>query len=177
MATRRPKIHHGIAILPLVWALAWGVGGCTGPAATVESDGSAAAADVSDADAADAAASDANGSNDVFADSDAGDAFLGSDSTATADSDGGDGQADATSCACGDQICDAQCAENPATCPADCAGCGDGVCAPGEGPVSSRHGKFRRRRTTFLAGWRPTTRSTGRLSRQTPRQCAHARLR
>ncbi len=136
MATRRPKIHHGIAILPLVWALAWGVGGCTGPAATVESDGSAAAADVSDADAADAAASDAKGSNDVFADSDAGDAFLGSDSTATADSDGGDGQADATSCACGDQICDAQCAENPATCPADCAGCGDGVCAPGEGPVS-----------------------------------------
>ena len=39
-----------------------------------------------------------------------------------------------TDCPCGDGICGTSCGETEATCPADCKGCGNGVCEPGEGP-------------------------------------------
>ncbi len=40
----------------------------------------------------------------------------------------------AATCTCGDGVCSGTCGETPATCAADCKGCGNGVCEPGEGP-------------------------------------------
>ncbi len=59
--------------------------------------------------------------------------------TDTQDTDGGpfdSGDALVATCQCGDGICSASCGETEATCPADCKGCGNGVCEPGEGPKS-----------------------------------------
>ena len=44
--------------------------------------------------------------------------------------------ATASTCVCGDGTCSGPCGETPATCPADCKGCGNGICEPGEGPKS-----------------------------------------
>ncbi len=42
-----------------------------------------------------------------------------------------------TVCTCGDGNCNGDaCGESLASCPADCAGCGNGKCEPGEGPLS-----------------------------------------
>ena len=42
-----------------------------------------------------------------------------------------------TACFCGDSICSTiPCGETVETCPADCKGCGNGICEPGEGPKS-----------------------------------------
>ena len=41
---------------------------------------------------------------------------------------------DVSACVCGNGKCDSACGETVATCSVDCAGCGDGICEPGEGP-------------------------------------------
>ncbi len=70
----------------------------------------------------DVAAGDLPNPSDVPISSDAPDAAL---------LDGAD-----ASCACGDHVCEAACAESIENCPADCAKCADGVCSPGESPAT-----------------------------------------
>ena len=125
---------------------------CGNPAASVETaaadlvsldaPGDAAVADAAIPDSA-APLSDAAGDSgfetwtDTLALPDLADAEPGD--VAAADAEPGDlAAADASdvtaTCACGDGVCAPACGETPAACPADCHGCGDGVCAAGEGP-------------------------------------------
>ena len=49
---------------------------------------------------------------------------------------GGDAADVTVACSCGDAVCNAACGETLATCPVDCAVCGDKVCSPGESPAT-----------------------------------------
>jgi len=92
-----------------------------GPAAKpAAGPGDTVASDVATADAADTGPADLGPS----------DLIVTTDVAADAGADAASG------CTCGDGSCVATggCGETVATCPADCATCGDNVCSPGEGP-------------------------------------------
>ena len=62
----------------------------------------------------------------------------GSDAASEADGETDSAEVTGPVCTCGDGICSTPCGETQTTCPADCKGCGNGVCEPGEGPTSCK---------------------------------------